>query len=276
MPGEAEITKVGLQKRVAAKRAADVKKAPSCVKAKWDEILALKGYRGSDIQKHKREFVMQWVSDPTWSSAYFQQKLSLEESKTQRLTGVWITQGRLESLIGEKEAKTALEEEWWNVWRCPNSTKVMVYYTEHADIGEKTKKLSKEVRGGTDLAVADGQAMMCDGIEQSFSQAMMGIDEPPEEQPAPPKPKPLGVATLAIENNSSLVVLKRPASAVGDSKGSVKKRPTTAAEKEKEKEEQKLAKAEEKKQAAAAAANVTQRMHTSIKSGNGFCQAKAL
>lgn len=277
LSGETEVTKIGLQKRVAAKRAAAVKSAPDLVKAKWDDILALKGNRGSDIQKQKREFVMQWVSDPTWTSAYFHQKLNLEESKTQRLTGVWITEGRLQSMIGEKETKLALKEEWWQVWSDPNSSKVMVYYTEQMDIGEQGKTLSKEIRGGTELAIADAQEMMCDGIEQSFSQGIkMGIEDAPEVQTEPPKPKALGVGPLAIENSNSSGVLRRPASAVGNSKGPVMKRPATAAGLAQEKEENKLAKQEEKKHAKDVAAKVTQRIHTSIKSANGLCQAQAL
>ena len=50
-----------------------------------------------------------------------------------QLRGVWVTTGRLEQLIGPKDAQTALEEGWYHTKQDKGSP-MLVYYTEEFDI----------------------------------------------------------------------------------------------------------------------------------------------
>ena len=53
-----------LRNRVCRKMWQEIKQAPQLVQDKWKAIEKLKGKRGA---WYKKEFVMQWVSDPTWA-----------------------------------------------------------------------------------------------------------------------------------------------------------------------------------------------------------------
>ena len=112
--------------------------APSVVRDKWTAILNLKGKRDVGINKHKREFLLSWVSDPTWSDAYFSQCLSLKQEKKEFVKGVWIPFGRLEVLLGEKEAKLALDEGWYPQKKGKGS-QILIFYTEEGTEAEKSK-----------------------------------------------------------------------------------------------------------------------------------------
>ena len=61
-----EVTPHALRKRIYGKLDHAIKGAPPAVQEKWGEILKLKGKRGGGIFKHKREFLMKWVGDPSW------------------------------------------------------------------------------------------------------------------------------------------------------------------------------------------------------------------
>ena len=103
------LTKKGAEKRVWGKLERARAGAPQAVKDKWNEITKLKGTRsGSD--KHKRAFLMSWVSNPDWSDAYFSQKLILSEVYEFKQSTTWITVGQLEQLIGTAEAAVAVQE----------------------------------------------------------------------------------------------------------------------------------------------------------------------
>lgn len=64
--------------------------------------------KGGAITKLKKQFLVAWVGDPMWEDAYFSQSLNYKEVDTRKLTGKWITQGRLEQLIGKDEAELAV------------------------------------------------------------------------------------------------------------------------------------------------------------------------
>jgi hypothetical protein len=60
------VTKLALAKRMSGRLQTALVSAPTHVKSKWNEILALKGKRGSCIFAHKKDFLLKWVGDPTW------------------------------------------------------------------------------------------------------------------------------------------------------------------------------------------------------------------
>ena len=88
--------------------------------------------------------------------AYFTQSLTFSVTDRDKLKGIWITQGRLETMLGKDEAATALEENWYHTKRGKGS-QVLVYYTEESRVAVKEKKVSKEIKGGTHLDVAEGK-----------------------------------------------------------------------------------------------------------------------
>ena len=53
-----------LRNRVCRKMRQEIKQAPQLVQDKWKAIEKLKGKMKAE---HKKEFVMQWLSDPTWA-----------------------------------------------------------------------------------------------------------------------------------------------------------------------------------------------------------------
>ena len=108
-----------------------IRKAPAEVRSKWHQITSLRGKRGSNIGQLKKEFTMQWVSDPEWSDAYFSQQLSLSDTVAKKKDGTWVTKGRLEQLIGVAETETAINEKWWDVKK-GTGTQVLIFYTEYS------------------------------------------------------------------------------------------------------------------------------------------------
>ena len=153
---DAEVTPQVLRKRMCMKFNHAIKKAPVGVQQKWDEICNLKGQRGMGIFQRKREFMIKWAEDKTWQSSYFTQSLNLSVSSTHKLRGVWIPMGRLEKILGPKEAQKALEEGWYDT-KPGVGSQVLVFYTEESRTAVKEKKVSKEVKGGEQLTVAEGK-----------------------------------------------------------------------------------------------------------------------
>ena len=102
------MTKHGAQKRIWGQLASARAAAPAAAKLRWQEIESRKGMKGGAIQKLKKQFLEAWVGDPLWEDAYFSQSLNFREIDTKKLTGKWITQGRLEQLIGKDEAELAV------------------------------------------------------------------------------------------------------------------------------------------------------------------------
>lgn len=242
-PEQLKVSQHALQKRLSGKLAYARNSAPEHVRAKWDEIEALKGKRGVSIQKHKKEFLLNWISNPKWDEAYFHQKLSLNEEDSRELKGVWITVGRLEQLIGPKECEVALAEGWWKTKDGPGSMK-SVFYTEETHVHKESKNIEKQVRGGGQLAIEGGKDMMLQGLSNSWSVGMTGIEAPLEEEINEPDGSlALGVCRIAPETLPAKADVPPP----------VKKRPASAEEKAAEAEAAKKARAEEKATAKAAA-----------------------
>ena len=102
------LTKQGAQRRIWGQLASTRAAAPAAAKLRWQEIESRKGMKGGAIQKLKKQFLEAWVGDPLWEDAYFSQSLNFREIDTKKLTGKWITQGRLEQLIGKDEAELAV------------------------------------------------------------------------------------------------------------------------------------------------------------------------
>lgn len=105
---ESQLTKHQAQKRIWGQLASARAAAPAAAKLKWQEIESRKGTKGGQITKLKKQFLMAWVGDPMWEDAYFSQSLSYKETDVKKLLGTWITQGRLEQLIGPAEAERAI------------------------------------------------------------------------------------------------------------------------------------------------------------------------
>ena len=105
---ESQLTKHAAQKRIWGHLASARAAAPEAAKLKWKEIESKKGVKGGQMNKHKKQFLMAWVGDPDWQDAYFSQSLSYKETDSKKLMGKWITQGRLEQLIGKAEAEQAI------------------------------------------------------------------------------------------------------------------------------------------------------------------------
>ena len=105
---ESQLTKHQVQKRVWGHLASARAAAPEAAKLKWQEIESRKGVKGGQIQKLKKQFLMAWVGDPSWEDSYFSQSLSYREVDSKKLLGKWITQGRLEQLIGKEETERAI------------------------------------------------------------------------------------------------------------------------------------------------------------------------
>jgi len=103
-----ELTKHGAQKRIWGQLSSARAAAPAAAQLRWQEIEARKGMKGGAITKLKKQFLVAWVGDPMWEDAYFSQSLNYKEVDTRKLTGKWITQGRLEQLIGKDEAELAV------------------------------------------------------------------------------------------------------------------------------------------------------------------------
>ncbi len=173
---ETSLTAAGRSKRVQAKfhKALDI--APANAQRKWGEIQALKGKRG--IQQIKKKFVLTWVGNPDWTEAYFSQELNLVEGRKDEMRGVWITTGRLAVLLGEDDAKRAVEEKWYSMRTNSKNSKVEIFYTEESVAASKERRVAKNIKGGTKLSVEDGKSMMADGMVQSWADAMgsKGID----------------------------------------------------------------------------------------------------
>ncbi len=245
---EQELSRNGRQKRVAAKLQNALSSAPAHVKEKWGQITALGGNAGKNA--HKKHFLMQWVSNPEWAEAYFQQDLRLDQTRCDKVKGVWITPGRLEVLLGKHDAALAQEEGWYLKRQTPGTSKVEFFYSEESITGAKTKVIAKSVKGGKDLAIQDGKDMMIAGLQEDWNTAMgCGRDDAVLENefltnlPAPilyeagsssgeHVTRALGVTAAASG--------KRPAAGVPAGPPSKKKKKLTKAEIEAEKEEKKL------------------------------------
>ena len=110
------------------------------------------------------------------ADAYFTQALTFSATNADKLKGVWVTKGRLEVLLGQTEAQTALEEKWYRT-KPGKGSQVLVFYTEESSTSVKEKKVSKEIEGGLQLSVAEGNQMFVDGMIAGFNEGMTGEND---------------------------------------------------------------------------------------------------
>ena len=110
------------------------------------------------------------------ADAYFLQALTFSATNADKLKGVWVTQGRLEVLLGQTEAQTALEEKWYRT-KPGKGSQVLVFYTEETSTSVKEKKVSKEIKGGSQLEVLEEKQIILDGMMAGFNEGMTGEDD---------------------------------------------------------------------------------------------------
>ena len=86
---------------------------------------------------------------------------------------------------------TTLAEKWWAVKQGAGS-QVLIHYTEESREVLKEKEIGKQIRGGGELSAEDGKKMMIAGLESSWSEGMLGVEE--ESSDDEPASRHLGAA----------------------------------------------------------------------------------
>jgi hypothetical protein len=56
-------------------------------------------------------------------------------------------------------------------------SQVLIHYTEESRETVKEKEVGKQIRGGGQLSVEDGKNMMITGLESSWSEGMLGVED---------------------------------------------------------------------------------------------------
>ena len=103
---------------------------------------------------------------------YFTRSLTSSASNGDKLKGVWITQGRLEDLIGQQPAAAALYQINWYLTKPGQGSEVLVYYME-----EPCTECLKKFKEGSQLEVPEGKEIILDGMMAGFNEAMTGEDD---------------------------------------------------------------------------------------------------
>jgi len=71
-------------------------------------------------------------------------------------------------------------------------SQVLIHYTEESREVLKEKEIGKQIRGGGELSAEDGKKMMIAGLESSWSEGMLGVEE--ESSDDEPASRHLGAA----------------------------------------------------------------------------------
>jgi hypothetical protein len=82
--------------------------------------------------------------------------LTLSVTNRKKLQGTWISEGRLEVLVGVAETKKAIAEKWYPTKKV-SGNRTLIFYTEESQEAIKEKVLKKEVKGGCSLEIDDGK-----------------------------------------------------------------------------------------------------------------------
>jgi hypothetical protein len=205
-----------------------IRSAPRHVQDKWNEILE------TNSHKSKRDFVDKWVGSPDWKNAYFTQNLEVSREGEMEDSVQWVSQGRLEKLIGEKEAAEAIKDQWYKkrkIRTISGSTREEYAYTEEKEKQSRKMKVNKHYKGSAKHALEDGKEMFKNALAPDFSMFALGdggesfqdfevtVDEEPEEKEEEPA-------------SSGVIARRRPAAALAvddgmldDTSADVKKRP---------------------------------------------------
>ena len=126
---------------------------------------------------------------------YFTQSLTSSASNGDKLKGVWITQGRLEDLIGQQPAAAALYQINWYLTKPGQGSEVLVYYMEepcteclkkikdeetcryHNTMDPDPGMMSQSPQEGSQLEVPEGKEIILDGMMAGFNEGMTGEDD---------------------------------------------------------------------------------------------------
>ncbi len=166
--------------------------------------------------------------------AYFSQALTLTEGRKDKLQGTWITKGRMEVLVGKEETATVLEEEWY-LTKTGTKGQLLIFYTEESIEQVREKTIKKEIKGGCHVEVEQGRNMLADAAISSFGAAMLGDEEPSEEECKAEQPTGMGGGMIKKP------AVAEPPAPQSPLKSAAEKRAATIAANKKNQEEKVLA-----------------------------------
>jgi len=87
---------------------------------------------------------MNSVSDGTaWSTVFFDRKIDVEDVQQDLEEKVWVTYGRLETLLGTTEAKVAKENNWYQTRMHPTKKVMEFHYYEEKEIDSSSTRTTQ-------------------------------------------------------------------------------------------------------------------------------------
>ncbi len=106
--------------------------APAEITKKWEKLEEVGLRSGKTLAK--RTFLFAWLRDPTWQTMLVQEDSHHVQSHEQGNVGRWITKGRLEVLVGCREARAMLDANELEVCTNPARPDSLLYkYVEAYD-----------------------------------------------------------------------------------------------------------------------------------------------
>ena len=130
-------------------------------------------------------------------------------------------------------------------------SQVLIHYTEESRETVKEKEVGKQIRGGGQLSVEDGKKMMITGLESSWSEGMLGVEDESEDD-LEPALDAAGSSGMGSQKRLKLEDGQASGQSSGAALGVLPAKPAKAAKPPSKKEKEALAKAEKdaaKKQA---------------------------
>ena len=130
-------------------------------------------------------------------------------------------------------------------------SQVLIHYTEESRETVKEKEIGKQIRGGGQLSVEDGKKMMITGLESSWSEGMLGVEDESEDD-LEPALDAAGSSGMGSQKRLKLEDGQASGQSSGAALGVLPAKPAKAANPTWRKEKEALAKAEKdaaKKQA---------------------------
>ena len=109
-PGD-QREKDALNKRNASKFQYALKSMPPARQLEYETILANPKNKAAELKKFKAKFLVH----QNWEGAAFQESVGHAWVHEESDEAAWVSYGRLCQLIGEKEAKLAIEHQWYAV-----------------------------------------------------------------------------------------------------------------------------------------------------------------
>jgi hypothetical protein len=130
-------------------------------------------------------------------------------------------------------------------------SQVLIHYTEESRETVKEKEIGKQIRGGGQLSVEDGKKMMITGLESSWSEGMLGVEDESEDD-LEPALDAAGSSGMGSQKRLKLEDGQASGQSSGAALGVLPAKPAKAAKPPSKKEKEAFAKAEKdaaKKQA---------------------------